>query len=68
MTLIKELRKKENLSQLELAEKLEVSPKTLGAWERGYRTPKPKDMQRLEDYFKVPKEDIFFEAFCYSKQ
>lgn len=68
MTLIKELRNKENLSQKELAINLNVSPKTLGAWERGYRTPKPKDMQRLEDYFNVPKEDIFFEAFCYSKQ
>lgn len=68
MTLIKELRNKENLSQLELAKKLDISHKTLGSWERGYRTPRPKDMQRLEDYFGVPKEEIFFEAFCYSKQ
>ena len=36
---LKEARKALNLSRKELAEKLEVSPRTIEAWEQGLRVP-----------------------------
>lgn len=65
MPTLKELRLNKKLTQEQLADELKVSPKTYGSWERGFRNPKPSDMQRIEDYFKVPKEDIFFKVFSY---
>jgi len=62
---LRELRMSKKLDQFEMAAELKTKEKTYGAWERGYRTPKPADMQRIEDYFGVPKEEIFFEAFDY---
>lgn len=67
MTGLLELRKNKKMSQHQLADIFEVSQKTISAWERGYRTPKAKEMQKIEDYFGVPKEKIFFVAFGYSK-
>lgn len=65
MPTLRELRLSKNMEQAVLAADLKTNEKTYGAWERGYRTPKPADMQRIEDYFGVPKEQIFFEAFDY---
>ncbi|GEP71980.1 hypothetical protein FD12_GL001589 [Lentilactobacillus rapi DSM 19907 = JCM 15042] len=62
-----ELRTKKSMTQKELAKALNTNDRTLGAWERGKRTPRPAQMQKIEDYFGVPKEEIFFEAFSYSK-
>lgn len=61
------LRKHKNLTQAQLALEVGVSDKTVGSWERGTRTPRPKEMQKLEDFFGVPKEKIFSKAFSYSK-
>ena len=62
---LKELREKRNMSQLKLALIVGVSQKTVSAWEVGRRNPKPKELQKLEDIFGVPKEDIFFNLFSY---
>jgi len=62
---LRELRLQKQFDQLKMAAELKTNEKTYGAWERGYRTPRPSDMQRIEDYFGVPKEHIFFEAFDY---
>lgn len=67
MPTLRELRNIKKLTQMQMADELRVTEKTYGAWERGFRTPKPADMQKIEDYFNVPKEDIFFEAFDYEK-
>lgn len=65
-------RKNKNLTQYELAEMLctdteRISQKSVSAWERDVRIPRPAMMQRIEDIFKVNKEVIFFGAFSYSK-
>lgn len=67
MSKLKQLRTDRKISQKELGDILGVSQQTVGSWERGYRTPTPRDMQKLEDLFEVDKEIIFFEAFSYSK-
>lgn len=60
-----ELRAKENITQKDLAEVMQVSQQTVGSWEKGRTMPRPKTMQMIEDYFGVRKEDIFFEGFNY---
>lgn len=62
---LNEVRNTKNVSQEELASLLHVSQKTVSSWEIGRTTPKPSQMQHMEDIFKVPKEKIFFTAFNY---
>lgn len=62
-----ELRNNKGMTQVQLAKELDTSEKNVGAWERGSRTPRASMMQRIEDFFGVSKEVIFFEAFSYSK-
>lgn len=66
-TKLKVLRAKKNITQSQLAEILGVKQNVVSKWERGDSVPRPDMMQRIEDYFKVPKEDIFFTAFNYPK-
>lgn len=54
------------MTQEQLAKALGTSQKAISSWEVGTATPKPPMMQKIEDYFGVPKEDIFFTAFNYS--
>lgn len=68
MTLLKELRKHNNLTQNELAEILGTNQKVISSWECGRATPKYPMMQKIEDLFKVSKEKIFFEVFNYSNE
>ncbi|MCM6931269.1 helix-turn-helix domain-containing protein [Enterococcus italicus] len=65
---LKKLRSKKDISQVALAEKLDVSQKTVSSWEVGRTTPKPRQMQLMEDLFQVPKEEIFFTAFNYKNE
>ena len=65
--ILADLRNKQKLTQVELANILNTNQKNVSAWERGERTPKPAMMQKIQDYFEVPKEQIFFGAFSYSK-
>lgn len=64
---LKELRSASGLTQDELAELIpnDVNQRTVSKWERGLSTPRPAQMQFLEDYFHIPKEEIFFGAFNY---
>lgn len=62
-----DLRKKKHMTQLQLATMLKTNQKNVSAWERGERQPKPAMMQKIEDFFGVDKERIFFAAFSYSK-
>ncbi|GEO58664.1 helix-turn-helix transcriptional regulator [Companilactobacillus bobalius] len=62
---LKEIRENKDMKQIDLALMLNVSQRTISAWETGRRTPSPKFMQQIEDIFNVPKEDIFFTAFSY---
>lgn len=60
---LKELREEKGLTQTELAEILGTNQKTLSHWEVGRNNPRPHVMQRIENFFEVPKEVIFFGAF-----
>ena len=66
-TKLKILRAERNITQEQLAEALGVKQNVVSTWERGTAIPKAKMMQKIEDYFNVPKEDIFFTAFDYYK-
>lgn len=44
---IKELRKKSNLTQKQLADKVHVSSQVISNWERGYSTPDSEDVKNL---------------------
>ena len=66
-TKLKILRAERNITQEQLAEALGVKQNVVSTWERGTAIPKAQMMQKIEDYFNVAKEDIFFTAFNYSK-
>ena len=47
------LRKRQGLSQSELAKKLHVSPATIGLYEQGRRQPRREIEEAIADYFNV---------------
>ncbi|WP_167751365.1 helix-turn-helix domain-containing protein [Lentibacillus salicampi] len=49
------LRKKENLKQEELAQKVNVSKSSIGMYERGERNPDYETLQVLADFFQVSR-------------
>lgn len=53
---IKALRKKQGLSQLELAEKIFVSRQAISGWESGTSRPSTESLQRLSKLYNVPLE------------
>ena len=58
---IKYLRKHFNLTQKELAKKLEVAPSAVSGWERGANNPLMDKLEIMSDMFNVPVT-YFFEA------
>lgn len=65
------LRRSKGLSQHDLAQiitketGINVDQRTISSWEIGNSFPRPFQYQFLEDFFGVPKEDIFKKAFEY---
>jgi transcriptional regulator with XRE-family HTH domain len=53
-----ELRKKEGLSQEELADKVDVSRQTVSKWEAGQTTPEMEKLIRLSEIFKVSVDEL----------
>lgn len=52
------LRKQNGLSQLELAEKLNVSRQAISKWEVGATAPSTENLKCLGELYKVPLEDL----------
>lgn len=50
---LRDLRNEKHLTQDDLGEKLGVSPKTIGTWERGTREPPMKTINTLAKLFDV---------------
>ena len=48
------LRKENNISQIELAEELNVSRQTVSRWEAGASIPTTENLMRLSDLYQVP--------------
>ena len=65
MTELAVLRKQTGLTQKQIARRIDISHKAWQSYETGFRTPRPAVMQKIEDYFNVPKEVIFSAAFNY---
>jgi len=57
------LRKAKGISQKELAEKFGLTQQWVSGIELGKRTPHVKIMKELEEYFGVPMELLFPDAF-----
>lgn len=62
-TRLKVLRVERDLTQTDLAKALGVTQKVISSWETGRSNPRPAMMQKVEDYFGAPKEEIFLKAF-----
>ncbi|WP_321387337.1 helix-turn-helix transcriptional regulator [uncultured Enterococcus sp.] len=56
-------RKKAGLTQVQLARQIGVSQQTMSSYERAVTTPKPYQMQQLEEILHVDKEVLFFNEF-----
>lgn len=52
-SMLKMLRERENLSQRELAARLNMSPSAIGMYESGKRRPKYEDEEAIADFFNV---------------
>lgn len=57
---LKALRINANMTQKEVAEKLNISVATLSFWEQGRRFPNVKDIKKIEKLFNVSYSDIIF--------
>lgn len=55
---LKELRKKQGLTQLELAERLFVSRQAISGWEAGTSRPSTENLQILSRLFNIPLETL----------
>ena len=55
---IKVFRKKAGLSQIKLAEILNVQPNTIWRWERGERIPHWNDIQRMCELFGCTSDEL----------
>jgi transcriptional regulator with XRE-family HTH domain len=56
---IKALRKRAGLTQVQLADKLNVSQSTIAGWESGNRRPDIEFMPKLADFFGVSVSEIY---------
>lgn len=56
--IIKELRKRNGLTQSKLAEIIHVSDKTISKWELGLSVPESDILVKLSEYFNVSVEDL----------
>ena len=57
---IRDKRKLKGWSQEELAERVDVSPKSIGTWESGKGSLKMENAERLADCLGVSIEDLFY--------
>lgn len=55
---LKNLRMEKSLSQKQLAEKLNITLKTISHWETGYTEPSIAQMIQLADIFKITIDEL----------
>ena len=61
--ILKGLRKAKNISQGVLAEKLNISIKTVSHWETGYTEPSITQLIQLADFFEVSLDELLGREF-----
>ncbi|MCK8825364.1 helix-turn-helix transcriptional regulator [Fuchsiella alkaliacetigena] len=57
---LSELRENKDLTQEQLAEKLDISASAIGMYEIGKRFPKLQTAKKIADFFGVSIEEVFF--------
>ena len=57
-TIIKDLRKRKNVTQIQLAAAIGVSPGNVGDWETGKSLPGYKSLVALAQYFEVSADQL----------
>lgn len=62
------LRAENNLSQRDLARKLNIQPGTIGMYESGKRTPPLSRAIEIAKFFGIPVEQISFSTANYNKK
>ena len=55
---LKELRKNKNISQIDLANELQVTKGAVGMWETNKRTPDIDTLKRIAQYFEVSVDEL----------
>lgn len=55
---IRELRKKHNLTQEELANKLKISDKSISKWEMGISKPTLENLEIIADIFDITLDEL----------
>ncbi len=58
-TILKQLRLEAHISQMELADKLEISRSAVSMYERGEREPDFKTLEKFADFFEVDMNQLF---------
>lgn len=61
-TFIATLRKENNMTQVELAQKLQVTDKAVSKWERGASDPSTTNLMALAKLYGVAAEDLLRES------
>ena len=59
---IRELREKAELTQAQLAFKIDVTPSTVYNWEKGKNEPKASQLKAMARFFGVSMDAIVFEV------
>lgn len=59
---IKDLREQHQMSQYEFGKVAGVSDKAVSTWENGLKTPRMGAIQKISDYFNIPKSRIIDEG------
>ncbi len=57
-SILTELRKQNNITQADLAEKMCVTDKAVSKWERDISCPNIETIQKLADFFNIPVNEL----------
>lgn len=57
-SILAELRKQNNMTQADLAEKMCVTDKAVSKWERDISCPNIETIQKLADFFNIPVNEL----------
>ncbi len=58
---LRQKRQNQNVTQVQLAEKLGYTSQFIANWERGASSPPPEAIRRLVDILKIPQAEMLFQ-------